>query len=347
MAQKKAGEVDGFLSRPDTSFPIVLLYGPDPGLVSERADTVARLSGTDLSDAFAAVSMNADELERDIGRLFDEARTVSMFGGRRLIRVRHAGNGKNLADAVSDLAAAPPAETTIVIEAGDLKKSSALRVNAERGRASVALPCFPDEARALDRMIDEELDLSGLVIERAAREALRQRLGADRLASRGEVRKLCLYARGQAGITEADVIAVVGDVSLDTVDEAIDAAACGDVRKIPELVDRLVSSGTASFQLHQGLMRYFHGLLSMRQDVERSGATLSSVVERRRPHFRRRQAMETALGAWSEDEIAEVLSRIEADILVSRKEAALSTTIMRRTLVDIGVGAARNRTRRR
>ena len=132
MAQKKAGEVEAFLSRPDTSFPVVLLYGPDPGLVSERAAVVARLSGADLADPFSTVTLNADELERDIGRLFDEARTLSLFGGRRLIRVRGAGNGKNLADAVADLAADPPAGATIVIEAGD-PGAAILRAAAAEG----------------------------------------------------------------------------------------------------------------------------------------------------------------------------------------------------------------------
>lgn len=345
MAQKKAGEVDGFLSRPDTSFPVILLYGPDPGLVAERAERVAVLSGVDRSDPFSCVTLGADELERDIGKLFDEATTVSMFGGRRLVRVRGAGNGKNLADAIADLAANPPRETTIVIEAGDLKKSSALRAQAERGRASMALPCYADEGRSLDKMIDEELAAHSLGIDRPGRDALRARLGADRLASRGEVRKLCLYALGSAGITEEDVLAIVGDVSAETVDEAVDACASGDVKRLPELIARLTSGGANAFQLHSSLLRHFHGLLTIRQEIERDGATIQSAVERRRPHFRRRPALETAAGAWTVARTIKALTRIEADILASRREAGLAGAILSATLMEIGVEAARNRRR--
>ena len=343
MAQKKAGEVDAFLSRPDSSFPLVLLYGPDTGLVSERAERIAELSGVDRTDPFAHVVLSADELERDIGRLVDEAGPLSLSGGRRLVRIKGAGNGKNLADAIADLAKDPPAGATIVVEAGDLKKNSALRINAERGRAAMALPCYQDEGRALDRMIDEELALAGLAMDRSARETLKSRLGADRLASRGEVQKLCLYAMGSSGINEADVAAIVGDVSAETLDEAVDAAAGGEVKKLPELIERLVSSGTATFQLHLALMRYFQQLLAMREEMERSGTGLAAVVDRRRPHFRRRAAMETALRAWDLETLPTVLMRIERDILLSRKEAALTVTIMHRTLVEIGVEAARRR----
>ncbi|WP_062209278.1 DNA polymerase III subunit delta [Aureimonas sp. AU12] len=347
MAQRKAGEVEAFLSRPDTSFPVVLLYGPDPGLVSERAGQIVKLSGVDPGDPFASVVLAADELERDIGRLFDEARTLSMFGGRRLIRVRGAGNGKNLADAVVDLAADPPRDATIVIEAGDLKKSSALRANVERGRGAMALPCYPDEARALDKMIDEELAASNLSIDRHARETLRARLGANRLASRSEVQKLCLYALGKSVVTEEDVETIVGDVSADTVDETVDAAASGEVKRLPELIERLVSAGTSTFQLHSGLQRFFQQLQLMRAEVEGQGTPISAVVEKRRPHFRRKPALEAALSAWSGEAIAAVLQRIETDILLSRRENVLGMTIMRRTLTEISVEAARRRTRAR
>ncbi|TIT16601.1 MAG: DNA polymerase III subunit delta, partial [Mesorhizobium sp.] len=37
MAQKKGYEVDSWLARPDAAMSIVLLYGPDRGLVAERA----------------------------------------------------------------------------------------------------------------------------------------------------------------------------------------------------------------------------------------------------------------------------------------------------------------------
>ncbi len=345
MAQKKAGEVDAFLSRPDTSFPVLLLYGPDTGLVSERSARVAAFSGVDLNDPFASITLSADELEKSIGRLFDEANTVSMFGGRRLIRIRGAGNGKALADAVADLAANPPAETTIVIEAGELRKSSALRVNVERGRAALALPCYPDEQRGLDRLIDEELSAAGLSIDRAGRDLLKSRLGADRMASRGEIQKLCLYARGQSTITIADIQSIVGDVSSETVDEAIDAAASGEVRRLPHLIERLMGSGVSTFQLQNPMLRHFQQLQLMRQEMDREGRSAKDLVARRRVHFSRQGALEAALSLWSQDAIAGVLRRMESDILKSRKEAALQQIITFRLLMDIGVEAARARRR--
>ena len=194
-------------------------------------------------------------------------------------------------------------------------------------------------------MIDEELR-RGRADDRPAcarRTALAPRRQPARLARRGE--KLCLYALGAGRIADDDVRAIVGDVSADTVEETVDAAASGEVKRLPHLIDRLTSAGTATFQLHQNLSRFFQQLQAMRELVERHGEPVGRVVERRRPHFRRKPALEAALAAWPLDEIGGVLARIEADILRSRKESALALTITRQTLLDVAVEAARLRAR--
>ena len=79
MGQKKAHEVDRWLARPEQAYRIVLIYGPDRGLVSERAKRFATGSGLPLDDPFTVVRMEASEVEQQPGRLADEAQTVPMF----------------------------------------------------------------------------------------------------------------------------------------------------------------------------------------------------------------------------------------------------------------------------
>ena len=83
MTEKKAHEVDGWLGRPDPRMAVVLIYGPDRGLVAERARLFVSKSGIASDDPFSLVRIDASEIERDPGRLIDEAGTVSMFAHRR------------------------------------------------------------------------------------------------------------------------------------------------------------------------------------------------------------------------------------------------------------------------
>ena len=47
----------------------------------------------DLTDPFRVTDLDEQTLDSDPARLFDEAAAMSMLGGRRVVRVRGAGNG--------------------------------------------------------------------------------------------------------------------------------------------------------------------------------------------------------------------------------------------------------------
>src|SRR5690606_22080860 len=184
MAQQKAHEVDLWLKRPDPAVRIVLVYGPDRGLVSERAGLFVKQLGLDADDPFSSVRLEASELDAAPGRLNDEAGTVPMFSDRRLIWIKGAGAHRQLADEIKLLAVDPPRDAIIVIEAGDLKKGSPLRSSVETAAAAMALPCYADEGKSLDAVIDDILGREKLAIGPEARHALKASLGGDRLASR-------------------------------------------------------------------------------------------------------------------------------------------------------------------
>src|SRR5258708_23892966 len=163
-------DIDAFLARPDSGRPIILLYGPDAGLVRERADALMASAVDDPTDPFSLVRMDGDDLAAEPSRLVEEAMTVPLFGGRRAIRVR-AGS-KNFASGVDTLADSPLKDCRVVIEAGDLRPESPLRKACERARTAVAIGCYPDGERDLAKLIDDELRLANLRMAGDARAAL-------------------------------------------------------------------------------------------------------------------------------------------------------------------------------
>src|ERR1700756_4627324 len=93
MVALKAAEVDAYIAAREPTRPIALVFGPDAGLVSERADAIVRTAVDDLNDPFALVRLDGDDLAGDPGRLVDEANTVPLFGGRGAIRGKAGGAG--------------------------------------------------------------------------------------------------------------------------------------------------------------------------------------------------------------------------------------------------------------
>jgi DNA polymerase-3 subunit delta len=342
MAQKKAHEVDGWLRRPDPRTAVVLVYGPDRGLVAERASTFAKNAGFPPEDPFSVVKLAGDDIDGDPGRLIDEMRTIPMFSDRRLVWLRTGTPSKAATEAIRSLAEDPPAGAVLLIETGDLKKGAALRSLAEGAAAAIALPCYADDSRSLDAIIDDIIEHRGIGISLEARQALKRSLGGDRLASRGEVEKLALYAEGEPQITLDHVEALTGDASGPALDAALDAMIVGRIDDFDRAFSRLAASGQL-VPLLLGALRQFHAMDLMRHQVEAHGKTAAGAVAGARPpiFYARREVVEKAVALWSRAMIARALDRLQSVVFQSRERAALAIPLARQALLGLAVEAAR------
>src|SRR3954452_11462797 len=170
MTAIKASDVDRFIAHPDAGMPVVLVYGPDAGLVRERVDQLVRGAVDDPNDPFALARIEGEELSANPARLIEEAHTVPLFGGRRAVLVK-AGS-RNIAAALEPVIGSPSNDCRVITEAGDLKKTSPLRALCEKAKAAAALPCYADNDAAIARLIDDELREAGLTIAPDARAAV-------------------------------------------------------------------------------------------------------------------------------------------------------------------------------
>jgi len=342
MVALKTHEIDGFLARPDQTRPIVLIFGPDAGLVRERAEALVGASVDDANDPFSLVRLEGDDLTGEPTRLVEEAHTVPLFGGRRAVWVR-AGS-RNIVPAIEAVIASPPSDCRIIIEAGDLRRGAPLRTMCERAAVAVAIPCYADAERDLARLIDEEMRQAGLAIASEARAALVPLLGGDRLASRNELRKLALYARGKNRVELDDVMTVVADASALALDGIIDATFAGRTSELETQFGKARIAGTSPASIMAGAARQLAVLHKARLAIE-SGQTIDEALKGIEPpvHFRRKPMIEAALAAWTADRLASAMSQLAESTLETRRQAGLAEAIAHRTLLSLCVAARRKR----
>ena len=335
MVALKPAEIDRFIANPPADIAVVLVYGPDAGLVNERAKAIVDIAAKGNDDPFSRVKLDASELASDPQRLVDEYLTIPLFGGKRIIWVRDAG-GKNLSPAVDPVLKLEGGDALVVIEAGDLKKGTGLRKTIEGARNAAALPCYADATRDLERLIDEETRAANLMITREARAALHQLLGADRLASRGEISKLCLYALGKGRVEAEDVEAVVGDASAFALDALIDAAASGDLATLDHGLDRLDASGLDASVIAGQALRRFQWLQMARAEMD-AGASPDDLVKRARPaiYFKRQPAVAQQIRLWTPPRVARALEILNEVTFKSRTMPRLSQALVSDTLLTL------------
>lgn len=342
MTALKQGEIEGLIRRgPDPRFRVVLVFGPDTGLVAERAQSLVKGMVADPDDPFALVKLDGDALAVDPGRLVDEAGTIGLFGGSRTIWVR--SGSKNYAPAVAAALEHAREGARIVVEAGDIKPSAPLRSLCEKSPRALAIPCYQDDADALAALIDRTLQEHGLRIDRDARDLLAGSLGGDRRASLSEIEKLALYAHGKGNVGIEDVEAITSDVGASVLNTLIDAAFAGRIAEVEREYRRFRHEGIDPSQMLGAGLRHALALLGLRLD--HPGASAGTLAGQWRGlHFRRKALVETQFSRWSPEGLRRAVEHLQGAVLACRRsDPALAHAQASAVLLRIAGAAARAR----
>jgi DNA polymerase-3 subunit delta len=282
---------------------VVLLYGDDAGMIRDRAVALVRAVAGALDDPFLVVELTRDE----IARLPDEAASLPLTGGRRVVRVRDATDAA-AAQIRTVLKSKSPA--LVVLEGAGLGTRSRLRTELEAAPDGVAIGCYPEEGHALETTIRDTLKQAGVAIEPDALSWLSGQLGADRAATRAELEKLALYA-GPGGRVDLDAaIACVGDLSGLSLDDALFAATIGDVATTDRALELAIAEGAAPVQVLRAGIMHLQRLQRAQMAMEESGLSAAEASRSLRPplFYRRVAAFNRALGLWSGSAVAAAIN---------------------------------------
>jgi DNA polymerase-3 subunit delta len=335
--------IERFLAAPDPAVRVVLVYGPDTGLVQERTVQLVRGAAGDAADPFRVTELTAEVLQQDPARLADEAAALSLTGGRRAVRLRGAGDG--LTGLLDDFLKALPGEALVVMEAGDLPPRSRLRRLLEGAKAGAALPCYRDEGRALAALIDEVLAKAGLRATADARAYLTGNLGGDRQLTRRELEKLIDYmGPGEPGreVGLADARACVGDSAALSLDDVAYAVAGGDLAGFERALARCLQEGASWVAPLRATARHLERLHSVAGAMA-SGSDAEAAMKRLRPPvFWKAQArFRGQAEAWSPAALAAAMARLLEAERRGKRGTAPPETLAARALFTVASEAQR------
>jgi len=311
----KSSEADRMAKNPPRGLIAALVFGPDSGLVRERSETLLKSVVDDLSDPFRVADLDEQALSNDPALLSDEAAAISMLGGRRVVRVRGAGNA--LAKLFESFLAEPKGDALVVAEGGDLAKGSALRRVFEEAENAAAIPCYADSARDLSDVVRDALKAEGLSIAPDALADAVSRLGSDRGVTRRELEKLVLYAHGKRQVTAEDVRQAMGDEAEARVEEACDAAGAGDLPRLDLALERLWTADVSPVAVLRQAMSHFQRLLLVGAETAR-GETIDGAMKKLRPpvHFSRSASFRNQAQKWTDAKLGDALDLLlEAECL--------------------------------
>ena len=332
-------QVESLLENPVPSLRAALLYGPDQGLVRERADRIARSIVKDLSDPFRISDLSATNIKDSPDRLLDEAAALSMTSGARIVRVRGATDEQ--ASLFSALLNVEQQLSLVIAEAGELRSRSPLRILFEKFEHAAAIACYLDDASGLDHLIHEICQAHNLTITPDARRYLLNNLGSDRLVSRSELDKLVLYLGEWHQITSAAVSAVVGDNGQATLNGFAMAVAGGNHQQATRALSRLGLEGMTPIQAIRGALRHLHRIHLVTTLVA-SGESIGRAVSSLRPpvHFSDNNTFKRQALAWPAGKLRRAMNILLEAETECKSRSSIATVIANMAFLRV-INAAR------
>lgn len=341
--QIKARDIDAYLQNTNGHHPLILVYGTDQGLVNERVSALVKTMLAGNSDPFAYLTIDSDDIANNPARLADEAGTIALFGGIKIIRVRLTGN-RIITKPIKFFTDTPPQDARIIIEGGDLKKTNPIRLLIEKSKTAMAIPCYLDDERSLRRLMEEELRSHNIRLSRESEILLLSLLGENRKISRNELQKLCLYGAGREEVNYNEIEALIGDTSTSITDDTVDLILTGHLKTGLASFQKSLAMGHSSFQTVQGLQRQINHLQLMRNYLDK-GQSISDIINSARPplHFKRRPKITEQLTKWTSPNLSKVRHYALHALAESRLKPSLSNVIIHALLTQVGTVAARRR----
>ena len=303
-------QIEPFVKSPDKAARVILVYGPDSGLVSERSEIIGKSVVDDLNDPFNVASLSTAILSDDPARLADEAGAISMMGGDRLIKISDGSD--KLTVLIKGYLKDPSPSALVIIQAGELGPKSSLRKACETAKNAAALPCYVDDERDLARFIKDTIQGEKLRIDQDAVMWLAANISGDRRKVRAELEKLVIYkGEEQSPISLADVTAACGAAGAQGFDNLVYNVAGRNSAGALKAYATLMAEGAVFVVILRALQTHFRKLHLAKSHMQ-SGLDMDMAMKKITPpiFFKQAPMFKSQLSSWSLPALDQILSKL-------------------------------------
>ncbi|MEL0250409.1 MAG: DNA polymerase III subunit delta [Novosphingobium sp.] len=291
---------------------IFYFCGPDESGASDAAAKIAGLLGE-----AERIELSGAELRRDPVRLADEARSVSLFGDRRVIHVRATGDDAH--DAVETLLQSPVDGWPVLIVATSATDKSRIAKLLENRSEAVVAMFHPPDLKSVAGSVRDMADAAGVHLTGDLAERIARSTALDTRMARSEIEKLALYLDASPQAPRRADAAALDEVCAVSEDDSmmplVNAVLGGDARKLPAELARMRELGMnpvgllLAFERRAAQLAQLAGRLGERGDI---AAFMEQEMQARRVFFRDRPDLTQQLKRWRGPRLARLIERITA-----------------------------------
>ncbi len=328
-------QIEQFVKSPDKAARVILIYGPDNGLISERFETIGKTIVKDINDPFNVASLSTSILLEDPARLTDEAKAISMMGGDRLIKI---DDGSDKITTILKEYLKDPSETSLIlIKAGELSPRSSLRKLCENEKNAAAIPCYIEDERDVLKFIKDKIQNENLKIDNDAIIWLAANISGDRRKIRSELEKLIIYkGEDKNPISIDDVKNACGSSAIQNFDNLVYNIAGRNSIKALMAYETLISEGVAFIAILRSIQNHFRRIHICKSYVI-DGMDIDSAMKKLSPpvFFKQAPMFKSQVNSWSLASLEQIISKLNKLEAQCKKTAMPAQTLCSQAILAI------------
>lgn len=305
-------DIAPFLAKPDPAISLILVYGPESGLVSERSGDLIPKLIEDINDPMAITNLNAQDIIDNESLLLNELSSIALLGPEK--RVIKISNGIDaLVPTLKEALALNNTDVKIIVMAGNLAPKSILRSLCEKENNAVAVPCYVEDEKQLSAYIASFLREHGYGCDRDALMYLANNLVGDRMLAKRQLEKLISYiGRTQNLITLDDVRDAVPDLAGQNIDDIVYASFDGNWPVLFRALDVLLSENISFMLILRSIQNHARKIENVHLNCNNTHMSVDQAIKALQPpiFFKLEKQFRAHVVSWDLQSIQDLQSNL-------------------------------------
>jgi DNA polymerase III subunit delta len=311
----------------------ILLYGENLGLKKDIKNYLTK-EIKKKEDNIENLSFYENEIINNEETFFNAAYSGSLFSEKKIITINESSD--KIFKKINDVFERGPKNVFFIVISDVLEKKSKLRDFFEKSKNTICIPCYLDNEKDLQIILQLELKKNNITLSREAINLLIEKSNADRNNLRSEIEKIKSYTLNKKKIDLDEIKLLInfsGDYKSDLL---INECLSGNILQYKKILSELYLSAINQILLLRILSNKIQRLLKIKEQINKSSYEDELINSIKPPIFwKEKPIVKKQLRVWNKNDLKEIIDNISYTELLCKKNPQISNAIFFNFFSDI------------
>ena len=306
-------------------YNLCLLYGENFGLKKDIREFI-KITIKQEDDNVEILSLYEDEILNDDENFYNLIYSGSLFSNKKIVTIHEASD--KIVKKINDIYDNNPKNVFIIIFSEILEKKSKLRNFFEKNKNTICIPCYQDNEKNLEIILQSEIKKNNISLSREAINLIIEKANSDRLNLKNEIEKIKSFSLNKKKL-ELDEIKFLINFSGDyKSDILINECLCGNISQYKKIVSEIYIGTINQILLLRILSNKTQRLLNLKEK-ESETKDLDNLINSSKPpiFWKEKPLIKKQLSIWNLKDLKKIIDQINSTELQCKKNPQIAKAI--------------------